>query len=66
MHTHTHIHTFSDLRITAAVDCHPDVQLCISKAGTCAVCRGPFVNSWLECAQFTPARKVKGKAEPYG
>jgi len=51
-------HTHRNSLVSEAVGCYPAVQQSLSGAGSCTVCREPFVNSWLECAQFVPAREV--------
>lgn len=48
----------SDSQLEAIVDATPELKHSLYQVGKCAVCKGPFINSWLDCVHFVEAKKV--------
>ena len=48
----------SDSELAMIVSSSGELQQCLQHSGQCAVCGGPFINSWLDCVQFVSIKKV--------
>lgn len=50
--------SYSDSQLEAIVDATPELKHSLYQFGKCAVCKGPFINCWLDCVHFVQAKKV--------
>jgi hypothetical protein len=47
-----------DHQLRQAVQSVAELKHLLSQVGLCAICNGPFINSWLDCVEFVPANKI--------
>ena len=60
-HTHSRLflRTYRNANLASTLAQYPDIQHLLLNSGKCVVCEQPVVNSWLECVQFLPTKKVR-------
>ena len=49
---------YRDAVLMATVEKIPEIKQLLSYIGQCALCGGPFVNSWLDCVEFVHTKNV--------